>query len=90
MGAIWTLKDAQAQLETLARAAEQGEPQHVTLDGGDEVVVVSKRDYDLMSKREKTFVEHMMEFPKLPEGFEDIFDDRHQYPSRARDIDLGD
>lgn len=76
MGAIWTLKDAREQLETLARAAEQGEPQHVALDDGDEVVVLSKRDYDLMSKRPKTFVEHIFDFPKLPDDAQDLFDKR--------------
>ncbi len=79
MGAIWTLKDAREQLETLARAAEQGEPQHVALDDGDEVVVLSKRDYDLMSKRPKTFVEHILSAPKLPEDCQDLFDKREPW-----------
>lgn len=77
MGALWTLKDAQAQLETLARAAGEGEPQRVALEGGDEVVVMSKQDYDLMAKRPKTFVEHIMDFPKIPEDLEDVFEKHH-------------
>lgn len=90
MGALWTLKDAQAHLEALARAAGEGEHQRVTLEGGDEVVVLSKQDYDLMSKREKTFVEHLLSAPKLPDDCQDLFDKREPWliELAPRDIDF--
>lgn len=90
MGSIWTLQDAKDSLAAVVEAAQKGEPQRVTTEGGEAVVVVSAHDYELMSKRPKTFVEHIMDFPKLPEGMDDIFDDRRDYPSSARDVDLGD
>lgn len=90
MGALWTLKDAKEQLETLARAAGEGEPQRVTMEGGEEVVVLSKRDYDLMAERPKTFVEHIMDFPKLPDDAQDLFDKTNpkQWILAPRDIDF--
>ncbi|KQT53814.1 MULTISPECIES: hypothetical protein [unclassified Aureimonas] len=89
MGSNWTLKDAEAQFASLAEAAFHGHPQRVTIEGLGEVVVAAASSYDLMEKRPKTFIEHIMDFPKLPEGLEDVFDDRHLYPSEFREIDLG-
>jgi len=46
--------------------------------------------YDLMVKRPKTFVEHILDFPKLPEGMDDdTFDDRHEYSPEVRDVKVG-
>lgn len=90
MGALWTLKDAQDRFETLVEAAERGEPQRVSLQDGDEVVVVSARDYELMSKRPKTFVEHLLSAPKLPEDAQDLFDKREPWENEfvPRDVDF--
>lgn len=81
---IWTLEDAEPRFSTLAEAARNGEPQRVVMDGGDAVVIVSATKFDLMSKRQKTLVEHLMDFPKLPEGMDDIFDDRDELWSMSR------
>jgi prevent-host-death family protein len=80
MGSNWTLKDAEAEFVTIAEAARAGEPQRVTMPEDGAVVVVSAADYDRLSKRPKTLVEHILDFPKLPEGMEDFldFDDRPQ------------
>lgn len=88
MGSNWTLKDAETQFVSVAEASLHGEPQRVTIDGLGEVVISAADKFDLMSKRQKTFIEHIMDFPKLPENAQDLFDDRHQYPSQFRDIDL--
>lgn len=90
MGAVWTIEDAKDSLSAVVEAARNGEPQRVTVAGDEAVVIVSAHEFDLMSKRQKTFVEHLLSAPKLPEGMEDVFDDRHQYPSEYREIDLGD
>ncbi len=90
MGSIWTLEDARRRLAAVVDAARNGEPQRVSVEGEEAVVVVSVRDFELMSRRPKTFVEHLMDFPKLPEGMDDLFDDRASYRSTARDVDLGD
>ena len=82
----------QEQVSALVEAAQRGEPQHVTKRGVDAVVVLSAEEYERLShgapKPKKTFIEHILSAPKLPEGMEDVFDDRDQYPSEYRDIDL--
>ena len=89
MGSNWTLKDAETEFVTLANAASAGEPQRVAMPDDATVVVVSASQYDLMARRPKTFVEHILDFPKIPEGMDDdVFDDRHKYPSEYRDVDL--
>ena len=86
----WTLKDAEAVFERLAKAASSGEPQRVTMPDGSAVVVLSALQYDLMVKRPKTFVEHILDFPKLPEGMDDnTFDDRHEYSPEYPDVKAG-
>ncbi|MEQ1953846.1 type II toxin-antitoxin system Phd/YefM family antitoxin [Mesorhizobium sp. CN2-181] len=92
MGKVWTLQDAKNKFSAVVEAAQRGEPQHVTKRGIDAVVVLSAEEYERLTKLDtkprKTFVQHILDFPKLPEGMEDIFDDRDQYPSSYRDIDL--
>lgn len=92
MGKVWTLQDAKNKFSAVVEAAQRGEPQHVTKRGVEAVVVVSADEYERLSrldvKPKKTFVQHILDFPKLPEGMDDIFDDRDQYPSSYRDVDL--
>lgn len=92
MGNHWTLQDAKNKFSALVEAARRGEPQHVTKRGVEAVVVLSAEEYERLSKLDvkpkKTFVEHILDFPKLPAGMEDIFDDRDQYPSTMREIDF--
>ena len=90
MKSNWTLKDAEADFGRLAKAASSGEPQRVIMPDGAAVVIVSALQYDLMVKRPKTFVEHILDFPKLPEGMDDsTFDDRHEYSPEVRDVKVG-
>jgi prevent-host-death family protein len=88
MGTNWTLKDAEAEFVTLANAARDGEPQRVAMPGDATVVVVSAEQYDLMAKRPKTFVEHILDFPKLPDDAQDLFDKREPMLLEIRDIDF--
>ena len=88
MGSNWTLKDAEAEFVTLANAAQDGEPQRVSMPNDGTVVVVSADQYDLMAKRPKTFVEHILDFPKLPEGMEDFMDFDNRPQIIPRDIDF--
>lgn len=92
MGKVWTLQNAKNKFSAAVEAARRGEPQHVAKRGVEAVVVLSAEEYERLSKLdvkpEKTFVQHILDIPKLPEGMEDIFDDRDQYPSSYRDIDL--
>lgn len=88
MGSNWTLKDAEAEFITLANAAQDGEPQRVAMPNDGTVVVVSAAQYDLMAKRPKTFVEHILDFPKLPDDAQDLFDKREPMMLEIRDIDF--
>lgn len=88
MGSNWTLKDAEAEFITLANAAQDGEPQRVAMPNDGTVVVVSAAQYDLMAKRPKTFVEHILDFPKLPEGMDDFMDFDNRPQIIPRDVDL--
>jgi prevent-host-death family protein len=92
MGKVWTLQDAKNKFSAVVEAAQRGEPQHVTKRGADAVVVLSAEEYERLSKLDekpkKTFVEHLLDFPKLPEGMEDIFDFDRRPQVELRDVDL--
>ena len=88
MGSNWTLKDAEAEFITLANAAQDGEPQRVAMPNDGTVVVVSAAQYDLMAKRPKTFIEHILDFPKLQEGMDDFMDFDNRPQIITRDVDL--
>lgn len=94
MGNHWTLQDAKNKFSAVVEAAQRGEPQHVTKRGADAVVVVSAEEFERLSKldvkQERDFIQHILNAPKLPEGMEDVFDDRYDYPSEYKDIDLDD
>lgn len=93
MGNHWTLQDAKNKFSAVVDAAQQGIPQHVTKRGVEAVVVLSAEEYERLSqldpRPDKTFIEHLLNAPKLPEGLDDLFDDRDQYPSTPREIEFG-
>lgn len=91
MGNHWTLQDAQTEFSTVVNAARQGKPQHVTDLGEDAVVVLAAEEFRRLSGLDnppKTFKQHLADFPKFPEGMEDIFDKREPVPLEIRDFDF--
>lgn len=94
MGNHWSLQDAKNKFSAVVEAARKGEPQHVTKRGVEAVVVLAADEYERLAKLDvkpaKTFVEHLLDFPKLPEGMEDIFDKREPMLLEMRDIDFDD
>jgi len=92
MGNHWNLQDAKNKFSAVVDAAQRGEPQYVTKRGAEAVVVLSAEEFRRLStldpKPKKTFIEHILDFPKLPEGMDDIFDDRQEYRSTYRDVEL--
>lgn len=92
MGKVWTLQDAKNKFSAVVEAARKGEPQHVTKRGAEAVVVLSAEEYQRLSKLDvrpkKTFVEHLLDFPKLPEGMEDIFDFDQRPQLELRDVEF--
>lgn len=102
MGKVWTLQDAKNKFSAVVEAAQRGEPQHVTKRGVDAVVVLSAEEYERLSRLDvnpkktldvnpkKTFVQHILDFPKLPEGMEDIFDFDDRPQLEMRDVKFDD
>ena len=94
MGKVWTRQDAKNKFSAVVEAAQRGEPQHVTKRGVDAVVVLSAEEYERLSrldvKPKKTFVQHIFDFPKMPEGMEDIFDFDDRPQLEMRDVKFDD
>lgn len=94
MSKPWTLQDAKNKFSAVVNAAMNGEPQRVTRRGHDAVVVLASEEFDRLTglaaraKPAKTFAEHLLNFPKLPEGMEDPFDFDERPQLVPRDIDL--
>ncbi|MCW4115930.1 type II toxin-antitoxin system Phd/YefM family antitoxin [Aurantimonas sp. MSK8Z-1] len=92
MGNQWTLQDATNEFPAVVEAAQGGAPQHVTRQGVEAVVVLSAEEYrrlmalDAGREPKRDFVRHLLGAPKLPEGMDDIFDDRDEYSSAVRDV----
>lgn len=62
----------------MVEAAERGEPQFVTKRGAKAVVVLAHAEYERLAKLDvkpaRTFAQHILDFPNLPAGMDDIFD----------------
>lgn len=91
MSKPWTLQDAKNKFSAVVEAAMTGEPQRVTRRGQPAVVVVASEEYDRLTataaeaRPKKTFVEHLLAFPKLPEGTE-IIDPDNRIKIKPRKI----
>lgn len=94
MGNHWTLQDAKNKFSAVVEAARAGEPQHVTRRGVEAVVVLSAEEYRRLAgldlKQKKTFKEHLLDFPKLPDGMGKLFDKREPLVLDVNDIDFSD
>lgn len=94
MGNHWTLQDAKNKFSAVVEAAQRGVPQHVTKRGHDAVVVVSAKEYERLNKLStahgKTFKQHLLDFPKLPEGLDDVFDFENRPQLEMRDVTFKD
>jgi prevent-host-death family protein len=81
----WKLADAKNKFTEVFNKALAGEPQFISRRG-EEVVVMSKRDYDKATKKspkKKNFIEHLLSMPQIEEL------DLTREPWRERDIDFG-
>lgn len=59
----WALQDAKARLSELVRLAAEHEPQEITLRGEPAVVVLSRADFDRLTKPRESLVEFMRRSP---------------------------
>lgn len=61
----WQVQEAKAHFSELIDKARNDGPQVITRYGEDTVVVLSKQQYDLLSKRKPTLIEILMSGPKF-------------------------
>lgn len=59
----WSLQDAKAKLSELIRRVNKEGPFGISVRGKEEVVILTKTDYDLLMGKKPTFVEFMAESP---------------------------
>jgi antitoxin Phd len=71
----WPLQDAKAQFSAVVDNAMRGVPQHVLRRGKPSVVVVSEQDFLALkncaasiSHAPKSFIEHLLAQPKMPDA----------------------
>jgi len=59
----WQLQKAKAQLSKLVKAATARGPQEITVRGEPAAVVISKSDYDKLSRPKPSFMEFLRKSP---------------------------
>ena len=60
---VWNFQEARASMYELLRAAEHSGPQLISWQGRDVAVVVSKAEYDRLSRASKSLPEFMRSSP---------------------------
>ena len=80
----WALQDAKARLSEVVRLACENEPQEITLRGEPTVVVLSRQDYDHLTKPRESLVEFMRRSPLYGEDDLEFPRDR----SSTREVEL--
>ena len=83
--ARWQLQDAKARFSELVRRAKQEGPQHVTVHGREEVVVVGADDFRRLAgeRTGQALVDAMRMSPHRPTRIEPA-----RFRMRVRDVDL--
>lgn len=59
----WQLQEAKARLSELVKATEKEGPQEITVRGTGAAVLVSRADYERLTRRRDSFVEFMRKSP---------------------------
>lgn len=83
--AAWPLQDAKARFSELVRRVHSDGPQHVTVHGRDEVVVISSEDYRRL-KGDRTGAALIEAMRTSPYRDVEIAPDRAPMPVRAVDF----
>lgn len=76
----WALQDAKARLSEVVRLAAEHEPQEITLRGEPTAVVLSRADFDRLTKPRESLVEFMRRSPLY--AADDIEIPEDQSPTR--------
>jgi prevent-host-death family protein len=59
----WQLQEAKARFSELVKSAQREGPQHITVHGKPAAVVLSRADYDRLTKEKPSFVEFLKSSP---------------------------
>lgn len=68
--AAWQLQDAKAQFSKVFDLAVRGKPQVVTRHGKDAVVVLSRPQYEALSRPNETLISFLLESPLVASAIE--------------------
>lgn len=79
----WQLQDAKAKFSELVKCAATDGPQNITVHGKSMVIMISKQEYDKLTKPKITFIKLMRNSPLVGLNLKFKRD-----KSAARDIDL--
>jgi prevent-host-death family protein len=82
----WQMQEAKAKFAELVRRASSDGPQVVTYRGADTVVVLSVKEYRQLNAARPSFVDHILNGPKLDDEFVDLINERSK--DTGREIDL--
>jgi antitoxin Phd len=86
MSQKWQMQDAKARFAELVRKAGSEGPQVVTYRGVDTAVVLSIDEFRKLQPQKKSFLEHILNGPKLTDEIVDMINERS--PDTGRDIEL--
>lgn len=90
----WQVQEAKQRFSEVLRAVEKDGPQTITKHGQDVAVVVDMAEYRRLTGEKKSFVDHLLAFPKMAppaDGGPDVWDEieaerKKDFP---REVDLG-
>ncbi len=86
--ASWAIRDAEVHLEHVIEEAQTAGAQILSEEGTPRAVILSFDEYNLLSKREPTFIEVLLSGPKLDDD-DPFFAALERDPNdTGRDIDL--
>ena len=83
----WMVQDAKARLSEVMRRAREVGPQHVTVHGREEAVVISAEEYRKLRGDERTGADIVSAFQKCPFPDDLIIERERSYPV-FRDVEL--
>jgi len=86
MSTKWQMQEAKARFGELVRKAGSEGPQVVTFRGVEAAVVLSMEDYKRMQPDKKSFVDHILNGPKLDDDIVDMINERSR--DTGRDIEF--
>ena len=82
----WQLQEAKARFSELVRRAQDEGPQHVSVRGEPAAVVLSEQDYQALTAKRPSIVDHILDGEPWPDDLVEMINDRARGPDRAVDV----